>query len=253
MSKNYELLQQAEFDLGGATGFAPREEAAPKETYASPLEQVVNASDAAVSEEVSKLVQNLFLASGENSPKMVLFAAIDSNAGCTALCSMAARLLAESVTKSVCVVEGNLRVPSLADAMGVGVEYGLVDSLHAGGSIRDFAHQVGPHNLWLLAGGSRIQDSAVLLNSPRVAERLQELRNEFDYVVMNAPPLNIFADGLALGRLADGVVLVLEADATRREAAVRVTENLRATNIPVLGAVLNNRTFPIPSAVYTRL
>jgi succinoglycan biosynthesis transport protein ExoP len=129
----------------------------------------------------------------------------------------------------------------------------LVDSLSVEAAIRDFARPVGPDNLWLLAAGVPVQDSAVLLNSNRITERLNELRSQFDYVLMNAPPLNAFGDGMVLGRLADGVVLVLEADATRREAAVRVTENLRAANIPVLGAVLNNRKFPIPAAVYSRL
>jgi Mrp family chromosome partitioning ATPase len=84
-------------------------------------------------------------------------------------------------------------------------------------------------------------------------DRFQELRKEFDYIVMNAPPLNVYADGMVLGRLMDGVVVVLEANASRREAALRVTNSLRTTNIPILGAVLNNRTFPIPEAVYKRL
>jgi Mrp family chromosome partitioning ATPase len=84
-------------------------------------------------------------------------------------------------------------------------------------------------------------------------ERITELRSEFDYLLIDAPPLNAYADGMILGRLADGVVLVLEANATRREAALRVTESLRTTRIPVLGAVLNNRTFPIPEALYRRL
>jgi len=53
--------------------------------------------------------------------------------------------------------------------------------------------------------------------------------------------------------LADGLVVVLEANATRREAAVRITDTLRASNVRVLGAVLNKRTFPIPESVYSLL
>lgn len=93
----------------------------------------------------------------------------------------------------------------------------------------------------------------MLVNSDRLRDRLGELREEFDYLLVSAPPLSAFADGMVLGRMLDGVVLVLEADTTRREAAVRVTEGLRNSRIPVLGAVLNNRTFPIPAAVYKRL
>jgi Mrp family chromosome partitioning ATPase len=83
--------------------------------------------------------------------------------------------------------------------------------------------------------------------------RIDELRGEFDYVLIDSPPLNIYADGVTLGKLADGLVLVLEANSTRREAAARVAENLRAAQVRVVGAVLNKRTFPIPESLYHRL
>jgi Mrp family chromosome partitioning ATPase len=55
------------------------------------------------------------------------------------------------------------------------------------------------------------------------------------------------------GRLADGVVLVIEAHATRREAARKAKETIEASNIKLLGAVFNKRTFPIPEALYNRI
>jgi Mrp family chromosome partitioning ATPase len=206
-----------------------------------------------VREETLKLVQRVFLTPGSVAPKAVLLAAIDSSKGCNWLCSVAANLLAKSVSGSVCLVEGNVRQPTLSDMFGVGCERGLVDSLQQEGPIRAFAKQMGPDNFWLLSAGAAVQDSMVLLNSDRMKDRLREIRSEFEYIVMNASPLNAFADGMVLGRLVDGVVLVLEANATRRETALRVTESLKATGIPLLGAVLNNRTFPIPAAVYKRI
>ena len=62
-----------------------------------------------------------------------------------------------------------------------------------------------------------------------------QLRSEFDWVVIDAPPLNAYADGMVLSRLTDGVVLVLEANRTRREAALRVIERLRTSRIPLWG------------------
>src|SRR5262249_25625433 len=169
------------------------------------------------------------------------------------LCSVVAKLLASSVAGSVCLVEANLRSPSLSNKFGAVHGRGLVDSLSLGGSIRQFARSIGPANLWLLPAGASGHESAVLLNSDRLRDRLAELREEFDYLLINTPPLISFADGMVLGRMVDGVVLVLEQDTTRRETALRVTENLRNSRIPILGAVLNNRTFPIPAAVYKRL
>jgi Mrp family chromosome partitioning ATPase len=79
------------------------------------------------------------------------------------------------------------------------------------------------------------------------------LRDAFDYVLIDAPPLNAYSEGVALGQFADGMVLVLEANATRRDATARITERLHAMQVKVLGAVLNKRTFPIPESLYRRL
>ena len=254
MSKNYELLQQAEFGLGGVTPtFATGERTVGVEKFFPTTSETFASVAPAVREEALKLVQRLFLAPERPAPNAVLFAAIDGNIGCHRLCAITARLLAQNVAGSVCLVEGNFRSPSFSGIFGVEGDRGLVDSLRQEGSIRDFATQIGPENLWLLSSGAPVQDSMALLNSDSLKDRFNEVRREFDHIVVNAPALNEFADGMVLGRLVDGVVLVLEANATRREAALRVTSNFRTTKIPILGAVLNNRTFPIPAAVYKRL
>jgi Mrp family chromosome partitioning ATPase len=146
-----------------------------------------------------------------------------------------------------------LRTPSLPEFFGVTNHHGLTDSLRANGSIRGYAKVLRPENLWLLSSGSLAADSTALLNSELMKTRIAELRQEFDYVLIDSPPLNTYSDGIVLGQLSDGVVMVLEANSTRREAALRVAEGLRARQIKVLGAVLNKRTFPIPESLYHRL
>jgi Mrp family chromosome partitioning ATPase len=255
MSKNFELLQQA--GIGLSLGSMPAVTAGgitdeTKKQTVTTTEELTTV-EPGVREESLKLVQRLFLSPRQGTPKAVLFAAIDSNNGCSWLCANIAKLLAESVPGSVCLVEGNFRAPTLPKLLGVANHHGLMEALRQESAIRGFAKRIGPDNFWLLSSGSLAQDSLNLLNGDRMKERVSELRKEFDYLVIDAPPLSAYADGMVLARLADGVVLVLEANATRREAALRVTEGLRATGIPVLGAVLNNRTFPIPEAVYKRL
>ncbi|HEY2548617.1 MAG TPA: CpsD/CapB family tyrosine-protein kinase [Candidatus Acidoferrum sp.] len=253
MSKNFELLQQAGLYLNGTPTLSAEEIAADAKNQALTTAEVSTATEPGVREESLKLVQRLFLTPGQAAPKVVMFAAVDSKNGCSWLCSVIAKLLAESVSGSVCLVEGNFRAPSLPKLLGVDNHHGLLDALRQEGAIRNFAKQIGPNNFWMLSAGSLGQDSWNLLNCDRIKERVSELRKEFDYLLIDAPPLSAYAEGMVLGRLADGVVLVLEANATRREAALRVTEGLRTTKIPVLGAILNNRTFPIPAALYKRL
>jgi Mrp family chromosome partitioning ATPase len=246
-------MQQAEMSLTSMPTLGPVAITNEAKKQASTTAEELTAAHPAVREEALKLVQRLFRPSGQPAQKTVMFAAIDSKNGCSSLCALIARLLAETASGSVCLVESNFRNPTLPKLLSVDNHYGLADALRQEGPIRGFAKQIGPDNCWLLSSGSLLQDSLNLLNGDRMKERLSELRKEFDFLVIDAPPLNAYADAMVLGRLVDGVVLVLEANETRREAALRVTENLRTSKIPVLGAILNNRTFPIPTALYKRL
>jgi polysaccharide biosynthesis transport protein len=251
MSKNYEFIQQAGIRLGRFP--SPREVAVGANTK-DKTSTIAEILSHAPMEESLKLVQRLFLTSEQAPPKAVMFAAVESGNGCSRMCAIAAQLLAASVSGSVCLMEGNFRTPSLPALFGGTNHHGLADSLRQEGAIRSFAKRTELDNLWLLSSGRhREDDSLSLLSCDRMKERMLELRSEFSFLVIDAPPLNAYADALVLGRLVDGVVLVLEANATRREVALRIVKSLRAAKITVLAAVLNKRRLPIPSALYKRL
>lgn len=259
MSKNFELLQQVDLN-GGTSSPAPL----PQPRAPLPSSVVFQAGngngqiarlnlDRVTEEETLRLVQGIFLSAGTNPPRVVMFAAIDSGNGCSHVCAQAAEVLANNVAGSVCLVDANLRAPALPEFFGVTNHHGLADSLRNTGGIREFAKTLRAPNLFLLSSGSLAGDSTALINSELMKSRIAELRKEFDYVLIDSPPLNTYSDGIVLGQLSDGVVMVLEANSTRREAALRVADGLRAKQVRVLGAVLNKRTFPIPDSLYHRI
>jgi capsular exopolysaccharide synthesis family protein len=255
MSKNFELMQQAEIklDIPAIGDVAPPPAEYIGHTNVNGNKGAVLAGPLAAREEAIKLVQTIFLLGGEESPRVVVFAGIDSGAGCSSICAQVAEVLASHKTGKVCVVDANLRAPSLPELFGVSNHNGLTDALSKPGSIHDFAKVVRLDNLWLLSCGSRPSESLRLLNSENMKARVAELRREFDYVLIDSSPLNTYSDGVVLGQLADGLVMVLEANSTRRDAATRVAGTLRAAQVRILGAVLNKRTFPIPETLYNLL
>jgi capsular exopolysaccharide synthesis family protein len=204
-------------------------------------------------EESMRLVQRIFFAQSDHSPKTVVFAGMDHGNGCSWLCARTADTLANNTGGSVCLVDANLRSPSLPAIYGVTNHYGLTDALRQAGPIRSFVKNLATRNLSLLTSGSMDADAANVLNSDGLKARFAELRAEFDYVIVDAPPLTRCADAITLGQVTDGFVMVLEANATRKEVAQMAADNLRAANIQILGAVLNKRTFPIPDALYKKL
>jgi capsular exopolysaccharide synthesis family protein len=204
-------------------------------------------------EESMRLVQRIFFAQSKQAPKSVVFAGMDHGNGCSWMCARTADTLASNTGGSVCLVDANLRAPSLPKIYGVTNHYGLTDALRQAGPIRSFVKNLAVHNLSLLTCGSMDADVANVLNSDGLRARFAELRREFDYVIVDAPPLTRCADAITLGQVTDGFVMVLEANATRKEVAQMAADHLRAANIQILGAVLNKRTFPIPDSLYKKL
>jgi Mrp family chromosome partitioning ATPase len=119
--------------------------------------------------------------------------------------------------------------------------------------MRGFAQQIDEGNLWVLPWGSVNGNSQTIISCDRFHQRFAELRAEFDYVLIDAPAVNLCADPIALGRLSDGLVLVVQLNTTRREAARNAKEALEAAKVRLLGVVLNNRKYPIPEILYRML
>jgi protein-tyrosine kinase len=248
MSKNFELLQKMET----RQALPSQEAVAP--AFSLPHE---NGSESGrrhrVEDGALRLVQQVFLLQTEEAPRMVVFAGIDHGNGCSQIALSVAETLAGNARGAVCLVEANFHSPALPAMLGTTNHHGLTDALLREGSIRSFAKPVLSDKLWLLSSGSLAADSPNLLSSERLKARSAELRKEFEFVIVDAPPLTRYADAIALGQLSDGIVLVLEANSTRREAALAAAESLRSAGIKIVGAVLNKRTFPIPEKIYRRL
>jgi Mrp family chromosome partitioning ATPase len=259
MSKNFELMQRA-----GKAWTVPPVIPIEKPQYRAPLRPIGSFSTRQrqrgrldishlAREESLRLVQSIFLLRGEGASRVVVFAGINHGSGCSRICAEAAEILENHGNGAVCLVEANFRSPSLPKLLGTTNHHGLTESLAGDGPIRAFAKPVRSDKFWFLSSGSLNADSNALLNSSRLAVRFEELRAEFDHVVVDAPPLTAYSDAIAPGKAADGLVLILEANSTRREAALKICENLRANQVHVLGAVLNKRTFPIPDLLYRSL
>jgi len=255
MSKNFELMQEALKEALGETSAVPepgRVVFVGSEARRD-ISRATSDFDAVAQEECFKLVQRIFLGQPKNLLRTVVFAGVDRGNGCSRICAEVARILAANASGSVCLVDANFRTPSLAGFFGILEKRGLADAVLEEGHIRSFVQELKPSNLWLLSAGNPGTESTTLLSSDRLKLRLQELRAEFDYVLIDVPALNLYADAITVGRIADGAVVVVQADSTRRESALKGVASLREAHIEVLGAVLNRRTFPIPDFVYRRL
>lgn len=260
MSRNFELLRRAgkgqELFIEPIVKKVPacvNQEAVEKKTVqAENNEALWPTPDGMAKKEIIKLVRRVFIFPYPHAARAVSFSSIEGN-GSSETCLHAGAALAAQASGSVCLVDANLEAPSLHSFLGVAKFPGLLDAVINPGPIKDYAVQIGRRNLWLIPSGSPPHEVHSLFASNQLRSRITELKKQFDFVLIDAPPASSHTDGILLGQMTDGVILTLEAHSTRREAARLAKENLKSAGVKILGAVLNNRTFPIPDALYRML
>jgi succinoglycan biosynthesis transport protein ExoP len=245
MSKNFELLQRVAKDdyFSVQDGPVPAPQKFPS---AIPFKKDLPDT------EITKLVQRLFCQDGQGrGPKLVAFSGITRDDRSSWICAKAAQSLAEQANTSVCIVEANLGAPQVHVHLGAASQPGFAEALTTDGPIRNFAARICGQNLWLLASG--LVKPGFRPPLERYRERFAELRGAFDHVLVSAPALSKETEATFIGQLADGVVLIVEANHSRRETVRRAKDQLESVHVQLLGAVLDQRTFPIPEELYRRL
>jgi len=141
----------------------------------------------------------------------------------------------------VAVVDFDLRRPVQHDVFGLDNDAGFTSVLLGRSGLRDALQDVSgtPGTLSVLTSGPVPPNPAELLGTSRVAKLIGELREQFDVVLIDTPPVLPVTDSLIVSRSVDAVLLVAAAGATTGRALHRALELLRQIDAPVIGTVLN--------------
>jgi len=232
MSKNFELLRRA----GWAEEYL---EGIPSPVYNERRPILHPQSGPPPVDQISAVVQKLFQRSGSPPIRCVVFLGCTEKSGGTSVCARTARTLAGQVDDRVCVVDAKFENPSVHRFFGKDNLAGLRDAVAHSRRGDNFVKQVEESNLWLLpAGGPRTDDRAGI-SQRGLTSCLIELRTDFQYVLIDAPPLSSKSALPALAQVADGAVLVVDASGVTADTALKGRARLRSANVRLLGMVLN--------------
>lgn len=204
-------------------------------------------------EQYHALASEIFLALPETPSRSLMFVSAVPGEGTSLIAREFTRTLAESAGVSTLLLDANLRRPSIHDEFGVVRDPGLSDYVMSSVPLQECLRSVRSSNLVLLPAGRRVVAPPRVLMDPRTEHLLTELRERFNYVVLDMPPLLSFSEGVPISRMVDGVILVIRSGHTKRELVERALELLGDAGANVLGTVLNRRKFHIPRMIYDRL
>ncbi len=167
----------------------------------------------------------------------LLVAAVDDTPDKSSAVANLAVVMAQAGDR-VILVDGDLRRPQQHEIFGAANGQGLSTWLQSGGEPP--LQPTGVEGLTLLPAGPVSGNPVALLSAKRLGERLAALQGHADYVLIDAPPLLAVTDGALWASQVDGVVLLVNAGATKRDAAQRAKTILEGVQAKLLGAVLLN-------------
>jgi capsular exopolysaccharide synthesis family protein len=139
----------------------------------------------------------------------------------------------------VLLIDADLRIPSVAKKLEIESSPGLADLLRGkGAQISEFQSLLLP-NWFILPSGDIPPNPSELLGSARMKNILDQLREMFDYIIIDLPPVNIVSDAVSISSLISGMIVVIREEYTEKKELERCFRQLKLSNVNVLGCVMN--------------
>jgi polysaccharide biosynthesis transport protein len=180
---------------------------------------------------------------GRDDHRVLVVTSVSPSEGKTTVASNMAIALA-GVAGRVLLIDGDRRRARLHKVFGCDNEKGISDLLLPDGvstvTPEDCIVETAIPNLFLLPSGAGNLNSSDALYSGKMARLIEQFRSEFNLVLIDTPPLLNLADARVLGRISDGVILVIRAGRVPWESAMAVEQRLYDDGIQVLGTILND-------------
>ena len=173
-----------------------------------------------------------------DGPKIILITSYGPGEGKSSTCANLAVVLAQT-GKNVLAVDCDLRKPRLHRYFGLRNIWGIGDILMGVCSLEDVWEEP-IEKLKVVSAGSIPPNPTECLDSSRLAEFLAKVREEFDYVLLDSSPVGLVSDPAILATQSDGVLLVLDAQSTRKAYVRQSVRSLEAVGANVMGTVVNN-------------
>ncbi|MEU0412067.1 polysaccharide biosynthesis tyrosine autokinase [Streptomyces griseorubiginosus] len=196
-----------------------------------------SASTSVRAEAFRKLRANLQFAQVDDRPRVIVVTSSVPGEGKTTTAVNLALSLADAGLRT-CLIDADLRRPSVAGTFGLVQDAGLTTVLIGQARAEDVTQQAGGR-LTVLTSGAVPPNPTELLASERMREVLGELAGTFDVVVVDSAPLLPVADTIGLAPLVDGVLFVVRASKTGRDQVRGAAESLSRTGVRILGTVFS--------------
>jgi capsular exopolysaccharide synthesis family protein len=195
-------------------------------------------SHSPIAEAFRKLRTNLHFIAVDNPPRVIVITSSTPNEGKSTTAINLALSLAEA-EHNVVLVDGDLRRPSVHTYLNLVGSIGFSTVLSGEANLTDVLQQTAFKRLTVLAAGVSPPNPSELLGSLAAKRLLEELRTQFDYVIVDSPPLLAVTDGAILAANSDGAIMVVRFGKTKREQLSQALQTIDAVGAKLLGTLFS--------------
>jgi len=261
MSNIYEALDRVQCEKSGSK--LPSLVSLPKESQVQEKisvtqnlynrKDVGNSANFTMEADMFSLYQNIEYLLPDTPEKTILFMGLQGGEGVSTIVRNFARLATARLDKSVLIMDAAHHNPSQHLFFDIKSEDGWKDIMGKGESVDKACHQSGNTKLYLSPISPQNALAPHIYDHSSAAGFLEGLKHKYDFILIDASPAITSPDSIAISRYTDGVVLVVEAERTRRQVVENVKNKIARNGGNIIGAVFNKRRYYIPEFVYRLL
>lgn len=143
------------------------------------------------------------------------------------------------IDKKVLLIDADLRNPSISKMFDTSNTQGLMDILLGKRNIQDCVKKTKQENLYILTGGTIPPNPAEVLSSKKMSEFIGSIKDEYDYIFIDSPPVGVVSDASIISTYSDGVIFVVGANEVDSNLAKIAKERLDSVKANIVGVILN--------------
>ena len=181
---------------------------------------------------------NLRFTFAQKTSRTVLITGVSENMGKTLISANLAIAMAQSGFK-VLLIDCDIRKPCVhklfKDENSIGLTHVLCDDV----KVEDAIKKANVDNLWYMTAGLKSPNPIKLLLSAEMTNLIANLTREYDWIIIDTPPVGVVSDALILSNNCDGVVMVVEEGVSDYRQVSKAIEEIKYVNGNLLGVVLN--------------
>ncbi|MBC1561543.1 CpsD/CapB family tyrosine-protein kinase [Listeria booriae] len=204
-----------------------------------------------ISEEFISVKTNIEFLSIESEKKVLMVTSAEADAGKSLIASNLAVVFAQQNKKTL-LIDLDLRKPVQHHIFGFWKEAGVTEMLVNGAFCsEEIIKKTEVERLSLLPAGTIPPNPTVILSTQQLADIIKKYSQEYDQIIIDAPPVLVASDAQLITRLTDGIILVIKSGSSEYKKVMKAMELLNRTGSKIIGSILNRPSVEAGKLYYT--